>query len=35
MDRTSLPHSASPLPMFMLIGVASLGAGLVLRRRLA
>lgn len=33
--RTSLPHSASALPMFLLIGVASLGAGLVLRRRIS
>ena len=32
-DRTNLPHSASPLPMFLLIGVASLGAGLILRRQ--
>jgi hypothetical protein len=34
-DRTSLPNSASPLPMFLLIGVGSMGAGLVLRRKLA
>jgi hypothetical protein len=29
--RTDLPHSASPLPIFLLIGFGSLGAGVLLR----
>lgn len=29
--RTDLPHTASPLPIFLLIGLGSLGAGVLLR----
>jgi len=31
--RTALPHTASPLPIFVFVGLGSLGAGLALRRR--
>ena len=33
--RTDLPQSASPLPIYLLIGFGSLGAGALMRRRVA
>ncbi len=32
-EESSLPETASPWPLFGLVGLGSLGAGLILRRR--
>jgi LPXTG-motif cell wall-anchored protein len=32
-DQSALPQTASPLPLLALLGMGSLGSGLVLRRK--